>query len=416
MGWLNTWILRKKLDKYIVDPIKTLSDNPGKVLEVSAANASEIIYLQNKFSQFINNLNIQRNIIEDGKLKESIFKLAAQVAHDIRSPLAALSILTMDNDSNTEQSKVLIHNAIHRIKEITNDIIEKNRGLKKIPNTNNHTSVQLLIGIIPHIIAEKCLQYPKSKINIQFDLTPQNYGIFVRIKLIEFKRMLSNIIDNAIEALSENGAILITIYCNNKHIHLNISDNGRGIPSFILKKIGHHEVSYNKHLGSGLGLYHAKKTMEQLNGKLVIKSDLVKGTNVRLTFPSILTPKWFCSKLKIQTNTIVVILNDKSMSHQFWKKRFKLINPKVSVINFDQTIDFFNWKTSHNKKAYTFLYLFDFESDQTGIKIIKEFNLQEKVILIANNLEDSSLQEQCAQLDVKLIPQNLAWLVPITVD
>jgi len=175
---------------------------------------------------------IQKQSIKlaETETKEALGVLAAQVAHDIRSPLAALNILTMQDTPVTEQSKKLVYNAINRIRDITNDIVEKNRDLRKTKININDTSIQLLAAIICPLITEKRLQFRSSfKINIELELTPDNYGLFVKIKLSEFKRMLSNIIDNAIEALSGKGTVYIRIHYDNTHIYLSISDNGKDI-------------------------------------------------------------------------------------------------------------------------------------------------------------------------------------------
>lgn len=418
LGLINALILRKKLDKFIVKPIKSLSENPKTIFASSVIHVSEIIYLQNKISDYIKKLNWQRNIIEDNKIKESIFKVTTQVAHDIRSPLAALNILTTQNAVITEQSIILMRNAINRIRDIANDIVEKNRDLRSSHMNIDDTSTQLLAAIIYPLVTEKRLQLrSSSNINIVLELSSRNYGLFVRIKLSEFKRMLSNIIDNAIEAISGKGTILIRIHSNNDIVHLTISDNGNGMPSSVLKKIGQYGVTYNKQYGSGLGLYHAKKTMKLFGGALNIISELGKGTDIILDFPRVDMPKWFFSGFEIVQNSTIVILDDNLTIHELWEERFKSYGSKVTLINFTTPKDFFDWRLKNQAHKLPFLYLFDLEfvSDkQTGINIIEESDIQKDSVLITSHFENIDIHKRCEKLGIKIIPKDLAVFVPIT--
>ncbi len=355
--------------------------------------------------------------LAETETKGALGVLAAQVAHDIRSPLAALNILTMQDTPVTEQSKILVRNAINRIRDIANDIVEKNRDLRRTHISINDISTQLLAAIIYPLITEKRLQFrSSSKINIEIELTPDNYGLFVKIKLSEFKRMLSNIINNAIEALPSKGTVLLRIYNKNNLTHLNISDNGKGISPSILDQLGQYGVTYNKPSGSGLGLYHAKKTMEEFDGKLKITSELNKGTEVTLIFPHTSVPKWFYPKFEIANNTILIILDDDVTIHQLWNERFKKLEPKISIINFTTPNDFLDWHSNCPTESGPFLYLFDLEflgSNKTGIKIIDECNIQKNSVLVTSHFENIDVHATCEKLGIKIIPKDLAVFVPI---
>lgn len=358
--------------------------------------------------------------LADTETKVALGILAAQVAHDIRSPLAALNILTMQDTPVTEQSKILIRNAINRIRDIANDIVEKNRDLRRVHVNMDDNSTQLLAAIICPLVTEKRLQFrSSSKISIEIELNPENYGLFVKIQLSEFKRMLSNLIDNAIEALPGNGTIFVRIHNNNDFIQLIISDNGRGIPSSVLKQLGQYGVTYNKQHGSGLGLYHAKKTMELFDGNLELISVPGKGTDAVLTFPHATIPKWFYPRFEMVKNTTLVILDNDITIHQLWEERFKNFKKNISIINFLTLKDFFDWKRNFQLETMPLLYLFDLEflgNHQTGIKIIEEYNIQKNSVLVTSHFENINVHEKCEELGIKIIPKDLAVFVPISVS
>jgi signal transduction histidine kinase len=348
--------------------------------------------------------------------KGALGTLAAQVAHDIRSPLAALNILTSQGLTLPEQSRILVRNVTNRIRDIANDLVEKNRDLTNMVTTVDDFSIQLLAAVIYPLITEKRLQFrSQSKITIEFELSSENYGLFAKINVSEFKRMLSNLINNAVEALSVEGTVLIKLIHQHGNIQLIISDDGKGIPNNILDKLGAYGVSYDKKTGSGLGLYHAKNMMVKLDGTLQLTSEFNKGTCVTLTFPQAPIPVWFLPTLELYPSTTLVILDDDISIHQFWDERFKKFKSNIKIINFTDPIQFHEWQ-SHSQKSYPILYLFDLElfgHSQTGLKLIEKYQLQKNSVLVTSHSEEKDIHAQCEKLNVKMIPKDIAAFIPI---
>ncbi len=349
--------------------------------------------------------------------KAALGTLAAQVAHDIRSPLAALNILTSQDLPIPIQSKILVGNVINRIRDIANDLVEKNRDPRKAVSSTGDRSVQLLAATIFQIITEKRLQLRlDSQVNIDFELTSENYGLFANLHLAEFKRMLSNLIDNSIEATNRKGTILIKLLHGDAHIRLIISDNGKGVPQDILEQLGNYGISYDKKNGSGLGIYHAKNTMIKLGGGLNISSELDKGTDITLTIPKAPLPIWFLPKLEIAPMLTLVIVDDDSSIHQLWKERFNHLLFDVNILNFTSPERFLEWQKLNIDKPNPLLYFFDLEYlgyYQTGFKLIEDYQLQVNSVLITSHFEEKEVRERCERLGIKMIPKDLSVFIPI---
>jgi len=92
------------------------------------------------------------------------------------------------------------------------------------------------------------------------------YGLFAAVDPIEFKRLLSNLITNAVEALDGAGSVVLKLRPLESEVELTIQDTGKGIPPQILSSLGRRGVSYGKAHGSGLGIYHAKNAIESWGG------------------------------------------------------------------------------------------------------------------------------------------------------
>jgi len=230
-------------------------------------------------------------------ISKTISDLSAQVAHDIRSPLAALDSSLNYISQLPEEKRIIIRNAINRIRDIANNLLEKYRynSNEKFDFDNNQTKnlkTCLISTIIDQVITEKRLQYKtKPQINIDFELTNNSYGLFSNIDLVEFKRIISNLVNNSVEAIPyDKGNIKVILSSEDEYVIVKVKDDGRGIPPEILSRLGEKGLTFNKKGGSGLGLYHSKTTLERWSGKLEINSELNKGTEIIIKIPKAKTP------------------------------------------------------------------------------------------------------------------------------
>ncbi len=161
--------------------------------------------------------------------------------------------------------------------------------------------------------------------------------------------MLSNLINNAVEALGDEGQLAVNISSKEEHVVVSVSDNGIGIPAERLPLLGARGVTFGKPNGRGLGLFHAKETVRGWGGGLTIDSKEGKGTTVKVTLPRAETPSWFVSALSISESTTVVILDDDSNIHHTWANRLKSAGTNhkpVNLVKFSRADEMMRWTNS----------------------------------------------------------------------
>ncbi|MBL7916989.1 MAG: hypothetical protein JNM96_01240, partial [Bacteroidia bacterium] len=158
-----------------------------------------------------------KKYLEETKLRyKELGDLAAQVAHDIRSPLTAIMILSKDEPSLSEDSRILFKTGVTRILDITNDLLNKAKGFlttnQESPTEETEkSSVQLITTIIESLVSEKRVEYrSKLNVNLQTNFNQSSFGLFANIQKSEFKRILSNLINNSVEAVRNRGKIEVT--------------------------------------------------------------------------------------------------------------------------------------------------------------------------------------------------------------
>lgn len=357
----------------------------------------------------------------------SIAHIAAQVAHDIRSPLAALKVVAQHLATVPEEQRILIRNAVQRIDDIANDLARKKvrdvatdaAGHTAPDGTAEPTSVQLLSAIIEPLVSEKRMQY-RGRLGVEIGaaLDAAAYGVFATIQPVELRRVLSNLVNNAVEAMPGDGSVTIRMAVARGIAVISVQDTGAGISAERVPQLAQRGASFGKVGGSGLGLYHAKTAVELWGGQLNIASTVGDGTTVTMHLPVADSPDWFVPEVVLQQNMTVVIVDDDASIHQIWDSRLDALQmepQEIVVEHFSDPAQCLAWARG-NPAAGQRLFLCDYEflgSTTTGLQLIESLEIAAEAILVTSHYEEPPVRAACAQLGVRLIPKGIAGFVPI---
>jgi len=209
-------------------------------------------------------------------------EIAQQVAHDIRSPISGLIMLLNDLGDDIPQShKSSLEKTVQRIRDIASDLVERHKI------QDNDSEIISLNETIKEIISEKLQQYSRNR-PVEISLLPSDDSeIFVKIGSSDLKRVLSNLIDNSVEAFSESGNVTVSFQESKSDVLITISDNGKGIAQDVLPKLFQKGASFGKQFGKGLGLYGSKQIVLAAGGSIHISSTLNQGTSVEVILPRV---------------------------------------------------------------------------------------------------------------------------------
>jgi len=268
------------LNNYIAHPIKNLAKclSADEVIEQSN-DIDEIKYLVGEINTWKNRINKTKEDEHGIKLG----KIAAQLAHDVRSPIMVMDMVIKNITQIPENHKNMLQQAAQRIADIAGGFLVyyRDKGIadSEIKNEN-------VLVLLQAIIKEKQLQYSDKSVNISFTNTvTDNY--YSNINASDFNRVISNIINNAAEAIEDEGKIDINLFRKDAYLCLSIVDNGRGISPDVLPHIFEGK-SVGKVDGSGLGLSHAKMVIEGWNGRIHVDSIQNKGTQAIIYLPCVI--------------------------------------------------------------------------------------------------------------------------------
>ena len=166
--------------------------------------------------------------------------------------------------------------------------------------------------------------------------------------------------------------------------------------------------SDNPNSGAGLGLSHAIKTAEAMNGSLTIKSELNKGTEVLFTFPECKSPTWFANKIDLRAKPKIVVVDDDSSIHMVWRHR--LSDQNIKIVNIYDP----NELIQDEQEGCLYLIDYEFLNENTnGLEIIENFSLQTKAILVTSHAPNPALIVHMERLKIQYLPKQLVEIVPI---
>ncbi len=355
---------------------------------------------------------LQKFIVETFEFKEAknlvqkkLTSLAAQVAHDIRSPLSALNTCLKYLPQIPENQRILMRNAATRINDIANNLLQQYTFGEGSVAT--HLQIWLLAPLLECIVSEKRLQFDGQPIQLEEQISSAGFFAFAEFDLKEMKRVLSNLINNAAEALSKTGGqIIVVLDMQDELISLQIKDNGHGIPEDKLAEILKVGVSF-KEGGSGLGLPHAKETIEAWKGTLRLRSIVGRGTTIDIQLPSATPPQWFTSEIIVDPNVPIAILDDDQSVHDAWDQRLSAVSENLTIHHFKTPQSFIDWYHAQSVPVQVFS---DYEllgAAETGLDVLEKLQISSNGVLVTSYYENPDIIIRCHYLGVRLLPKNL---------
>lgn len=338
--------------------------------------------------------------------------LARRVRHDIRSPYGALQIAIRDLTGLNPKQQAIIQRATDRVGEIiaelelirpASDAQESQLGLIESKS---------LLALTQEIIQEKKTQFQiQPGISIATRFSKNSFLQFAKINGSDFKRSLSNIIDNSADSFRDGrGNIVVGLDSSENQIHVSVADDGCGISAEILPHVADKGFT-NKSRGSGLGLYYAEKTTTDCGGLLSIESAAGRGTTVKISIPSAPPPSWYVSSIEIPKNGTVVVLDDQDSTHLSWKMRLDALKEQGGtffVIQFKAPDEFLCWHQKHPPSHET-LYLFDYDlgsEKATGLDLIEQLGLASNALLVTGHFDSPEIQRRCSKNNVGLVAKS----------
>jgi len=215
-------------------------------------------------------------------------EVAKRIAHEIKNPLTPIQISTqrilrafeLPDDKFRRVVEDSINIVMQEVESIKN-LAEEFSNFARLPELKfTKGDVNL---ILDKLVSVYTSIYDQIDFRVNLDV---NLPIILRIDTEQFKRILVNIIDNAIESMNKTGVIDISTSFNKdtQFVRIEIADNGQGINDEDKQKLFIPYFS-KKATGTGLGLAISYKIIEEHNGMISVVDNSPQGTRFIIETP-----------------------------------------------------------------------------------------------------------------------------------
>jgi len=409
--WVSRILLQKiRLIRGTVSEIEASKDF-SKTIPVSSNPGSrdELNALAIHFNRMFGTMQDAQHELIEAKKTEARVAVASQVAHDIRSPLTSMTLAL--NQLQTEPSKTaeMISILSHGISRV-NGILK--RLSKKYTQQDTSAPVEaprltLVDKLLFDVAQEHALKIPNTqRFEITgFDAVP---GVWSVVQVTELQTALSNILNNAFEAVGIDGTVRLNSTLEKNQLVVSIQDNGKGIPQEIINRVFDREFTSGKAEGSGLGLYQAKCAVEWCGGKIKIESKVNEGTTLTLLIPTEKTPAWSSDQVVMKRGQVLVVADDDPTILSAWRQKVTDADG-ISIREFStiQALDesFASLGNLDNTVFILDQYASDGREGMTGIALIEKYSLGAKAYLSTSEFDDPAIQDKVKSLKTRMIPK-----------
>ena len=210
-------------------------------------------------------------------------RAAAQVAHEVKNPLAGLLLYSLHLKSKLDKSSESEVSLVDKIVTTINHLIAR---VEQILGFARPLSFTLSAGDLNQIVKDvlELVQPQIMAYNVEVRLSLSEQSALAKIDQSSMRGALMNLIVNAIEAMPDGGTLSVTSERTDDALLLRIADTGRGISDEEAKKI--FEPFYTtKEQGLGLGMPYARKIIEQHGGAISFVSQFAEGTTISVALP-----------------------------------------------------------------------------------------------------------------------------------
>ncbi len=283
-----TFAIGRLMSVRAVKGIKEVSSIAAEIEKGNLERRVSVAPQGDEITQLVNTFNAMLD-----RIKSLIFEMTEMtdnIAHDLRSPLARIRIiseLSLSSNRSSDEYKVAASDTI----EECDRLLQMINALLDVAEVEADTLPMIKHNInISQLVQEACELFEiisESK-GIKLTFSIKN-NCFIDGNIHNLQRMIANILDNAIKYTQERGFVDVALTCTEQQVNIVIKDTGIGIPEEDLSRVFDRFFRCDQsraHDGCGLGLSFSKAVARSHGGDISLTSNLDKGSCFIITLPA----------------------------------------------------------------------------------------------------------------------------------
>ena len=215
-------------------------------------------------------------------------EVARRIAHEVKNPLTPIQLsaqrlkkryghkLAQDDGKVFDECTNMIINQVEELKRLVNEFSSFARMPASNPMPNN----------INQIVKEAINLYKEAERDVRIIFNDSNEVPIFKFDREQMKRVMINLLDNAIDAIDEKGEVIIDLSYDKETeiVEISVADNGKGIPPDHKMRLFEPYFSTKKY-GTGLGLSIVNSIMKDHNGFIRVQDKHPRGTRFIVELP-----------------------------------------------------------------------------------------------------------------------------------
>ena len=221
----------------------------------------------------ITSIIINKNRLRQAESLAALTTISAGIAHEIKNPLAAISIHFQLVEQELIKEKFnLSPNFKYSISAIKDEIERLNSIVIDYLSAVRPPKAELALTDLKNFL-DNFIVFIQPELDLNNIKLIKNYQELPNVWLDEkyFRQALLNLVKNSISSMNGKGEIKIEAFQKQNYVFINIIDDGQGIPEDIQSKIFEPYFT-TKNYGTGLGLTIVYKIVQEHRGEITFNS------------------------------------------------------------------------------------------------------------------------------------------------
>ena len=216
-------------------------------------------------------------------------EIARRIAHEVKNPLTPIQLSAQrlkkryghkaarDDGKVFEECTDMIINQVEELKRLVNEF----SSFARLPTSNPTPNA------INQIIGDSVSLYKEARKDIRIKFNDSGEMPKFKVDREQMKRVMINLLDNAIAAVDEKGEIVIDLFYDKEEelVRIEVADTGKGIPPDHKMRLFEPYFSTKRH-GTGLGLAIVNTIISDHHGSIRVQDNQPQGTKFIIKLPA----------------------------------------------------------------------------------------------------------------------------------
>lgn len=350
---------------------------------------------------------------------------SARLAHDIRSPLAALEVFLSEGRISPETHLRVLKPALSRLRGIAGLLTSERwaHEVLAVPSQDPTTFLipgeaepqpALLAAVIEAVVSALRLGTGAQSGQLDFDEELIPYGLFVHVPHRPFRRGLEELARGMLSEASGTGdrtlRFSVATAADTVTCRVELVDSAAGCP------LTGRSAESGPPSGLAEGIARMQGILRPVGGTVSRRDGEIA---VEMTAPLTPPPSWFLPEIDLPLDRPVVVVDDDTWVHQMWERALRAVPgfslPRIVHLHSLEQLESWLGEEDHLARAGLLLVDDDYAgSARSGLDLLEQCReVVPRAVLVTGRWEEPPVRSRSLGLGLRLLPKNLVARIPI---